>query len=345
MASVCIWRIREMANSARQYPWRRSLARYVPAIVLSACLAGLASMPVAAQDPRATFRAGTDAVNVDVAVQLRNNPVLGLQSDDFQLYDNGVLQRIDATSRDSLPVDVSIVADTSGSVFTEVDQVRRVIETMVRMLSPSDRFRVLTMGNAVVNAIPWQVPNRPNVSAIELVSGQISLVYDAVVAALFHGMSADRRHLVIVFTDGIDICSLVSPNALRSAAERSGAVLHWVRVQRQQESPKLLAAFRGAGAFCRAGSQPLTRDPQTPLQDAVERTGGTVFPVWFGAETLIVNAFERVLEDYRTSYVLQYVPQGVELAGWHTLRVEVKDSRYVVRSRPGYWGPPTTFTR
>jgi len=44
------------------------------------------------------FRAGTQAVLVDVLVTDRNRPVAGLTTADFELRDNGVRQTIDSVS-------------------------------------------------------------------------------------------------------------------------------------------------------------------------------------------------------------------------------------------------------
>jgi hypothetical protein len=62
-------------------------------------LAGLA----AAQSGKPTFRVTTDLVAIDVSVRRGNAPVMGLQASDFELRDNGVQQKIDAVSIESVP--------------------------------------------------------------------------------------------------------------------------------------------------------------------------------------------------------------------------------------------------
>lgn len=106
------------------------------------------------QQQAPVFRADTSAVTVNVSVTRGNVPVEGLTADDFRLYDNDTLQEVTAVTWEAVPVDVSLVVDTSGSTFPALDDLREGLRRMTQFLRPADRVRVLTMGNAVVNAIP-----------------------------------------------------------------------------------------------------------------------------------------------------------------------------------------------
>ena len=54
-----------------------------------------------------------------------------------------------------------------------------------------------------------------------------------------------------------------------------------------------------------------------------------------GGETL-TSKFRRMLQDFRSSYVLYFTPNGVERAGAHTLEVRLKRGVADVRARRGY---------
>ena len=54
----------------------------------------------------------------------------------------------------------------------------------------------------------------------------------------------------------------------------------------------------------------------------------------FGAP--VGAAFKQAVSDFRTSYVLRYVPAGVSREGWHDITVRVKKGTYEVRARKGY---------
>jgi VWFA-related protein len=170
------------------------------------------------------------------------------------------------------------------------------------------------------------------------------LVADSVLVALLHRADPDRRHLVVALTDGEDSCSLASGESLRRAAERSGGVFHWVDLELGY--PQLAdfyarAGAQGVGSTCRNRRNPV--DFERFLSDAARLTGGTVHTAWSKADLAGISTFfDAILDDFRRSYILQYVPDGVARAGYHRLRVEMAERGYTVRARPGYWGPSST---
>jgi hypothetical protein len=45
------------------------------------------------------------------------------------------------------------------------------------------------------------------------------------------------------------------------------------------------------------------------------------------------------MEEFRTSYMLRYSPQGVAGAGWHEITVKIaRPGKFDVRARRGYEG-------
>jgi hypothetical protein len=53
----------------------------------------------------------------------------------------------------------------------------------------------------------------------------------------------------------------------------------------------------------------------------------------------ISQTFKAVLDDFRATYVLQYVPDGVAAPGWHDLQISVKKrGKFDIRARSGYRG-------
>ena len=72
------------------------------------------------------------------------------------------------------------------------------------------------------------------------------------------------------------------------------------------------------------------------LSDLARRTGGELF--WVDAGAPITLAFKRAIDEFRTSYVLRYLPTGVGKDGWHEISVRVKSGTYDVKARKGYSG-------
>ena len=77
--------------------------------------------------------------------------------------------------------------------------------------------------------------------------------------------------------------------------------------------------------------------PPPVLADLVRPTAGQVIALT-GSES-ISGGVKAMLDDFRASYVLQYVPHGVASEGWHEISVAVKKHpRYEIRARKGYKG-------
>ena len=52
-------------------------------------------------------------------------------------------------SIESVPVDVTLFLDTSGSTSGKLDDMKRDVQGIIRMLRPGDCFRLLTIGDSV----------------------------------------------------------------------------------------------------------------------------------------------------------------------------------------------------
>lgn len=277
-----------------------------------------------------TFRSSTTMVSVSVSVKRGNTVLPNLRAEDFTLTDNGVPQTVTAVAMESLPVDVTLFLDTSGSTAGKLDEMRLDVLTILQLLRADDRFRLLTIDDAVSPAIPWVAGGTKVPVSIEAVGG-ISLIRDALMFGLLHRPEAGRRHLIVGMTDRRDCGSVIPVTLLLDIAGRSDAVMHLVnyaggggnsRYRVRSCSPQ--ASFRGDAV----------------MTQAAERTGGAFHEQsrFFRASS-IARAFRSIFDEFRQSYVLQYSPSGVKPEGWHTLGVGVpkaKDAR--IRARQGYFG-------
>ena len=92
-----------------------------------------------------------------------------------------------------------------------------------------------------------------------------------------------------------------------------------------------------------------SRVPQRPSNERMLRalanaTGGAVAVVQRDAD--LGASFIRELEDFRTSYVLRYSPNGVPAGGWHDVDVRLnRQGRFEVRARKGYFGETSADSR
>jgi hypothetical protein len=272
------------------------------------------------------FRSQTDAVTISASVKRGNAPVANLTADDFVLTDNGVAQTIELLTVESVPIDVTLFIDNSGSTAGVQDRMRRDAASIAAMLRTGDRLRVLTIGVAVDESLPWQDAGGPVTLQFKTVPG-ISLIYDALFAALAHRPAPGRRHLVVGLTDGEDCGSVLDGAMLLEASGRTEAVLHIIYASGGGSLP-----HNGVVAWC----TPTDPESFSYVTKTAERTGGGMHSAPFGDPT--VREFRKILDDFRASYVLRYSPRGVARAGWHAVGVAVPAMRDgKIRARSGYF--------
>jgi VWFA-related protein len=283
------------------------------------------AIPIAAQ--RGIFRAKTEVVAISASVKKGNSPVANLKSADFRLFDLDVVQQIDAVTIESVPLDVTLFMDTSGSTAGALDRMKQNVTRIAAMLRPEDRFRLLTIGLSVETAVPWQPAGKPIALDMIAVPG-ISLIYDAMVVALAHQPEAGRRHLIVAMTDGQDCGSVVDGPRVLEMSGRTEAVLQWIYVSNSGSSNDF-----SIPAWC----TPNDGHYEDFMDLSADRTGGAKHKSRFGDPA--VQTFAQILDEFRRSYVLRYTPQGVKAGGWHPVRVDVPgQTGLTIKSRSGYFG-------
>jgi VWFA-related protein len=272
----------------------------------------IAGVALIATAPRAqqAFRSGVEAVRLDVLVLRDGEPVRGLGIQDFDVRDNGVLQQIDRVSFEKIPLNVVLTLDMSGSLEGDrMAKLQGAADAMLDGLKEGDQAALITFSHMVAQRSGL---TRDTAAVRQAVATMKSSGFTSLIDGAFSGMmlaqSDPDRALEIVFSDGVDTSSWLTPEAAIDAAKRSDTVVYCV-----------YAGPRRAPAF---------------LKDLAEFTGGHVF------ENPDANAlrptFTRILAEFRQRYLVTYSPRDVAPGGWHQLRVSVKQRRATVKARPGY---------
>jgi VWFA-related protein len=315
------------------------------AITLMLAIACALSGAVAAspQDPGGqtpTFRATTDMVRVDVRVRQNGRAVAGLTADQFEILDKGVPQRVLDLSFERLPIDVTVALDLSASVRGDtLATLRDAIDRLEDQLRPSDRLTLVNFNMRVRRVADSRDPRmRASEAVVSGAVGGATSLLDTVVTLLAAPAPVDRRQLIIVFSDGVDTLSISEPETVLAVAARTTATLAFV--------PPLTTVRTGSSFGSAASGQPSLVSPFSSgvrtvgsgldeiYQQLATETGGVV--VRTGGSDVRFT-FSRLLEDFRSSYVLYYAPTGVERPGFHPVEVRVRRSgTYEVRARPGY---------
>lgn len=295
------------------------IGRTIATVSLACATLGAAAMP------QQTYRAQVDGVSVTVAVHDGRRGVSGLRAGDFEVSDNGVPQHLTSVTVESTPIDLTLVLDTSSSMSGGLlDRFVADVRAVERMLGETDRAALLTFSSSARMAAPLHA-RQALASAAELAPAGSTAFYQALVAALLSETTAGRPHLVLALSDGDDNISLLDGADVRDLARRSETVLYVVLrgTLRASGSHVGWLAFKGPGDL-------------SALEEAAAITGGEMRREKPDASAAAL--FKQVVDDFKAGYVLRYTPSGVAPGGWHDLAVTVKNARYTVRARRGYFG-------
>jgi len=267
-------------------------------------LAGLSAVALAQ-----TFKSRVDTVRLDALVLDGNQPVPGLTAEDFEVRDDGAVQNVTLLAAGSLPLDVILALDMSGSLAAgRLDALRAAADSLLGALHAQDRAAITTFSDAIhrLQPLTHDVDALRRALQHPAASGGTRLS-DALFASIGMVTPGDRRSLLIVFSDGLDTSSWLQPAAVIRAAERAEVVIYAV-------------------SAARVGKRAI-------LREFTDRTGGKLLEV---DSSGLTTAFMTVLNEFRQRYVLSYTLSTTPSPGWHDIDVRVKGRRATVRTRAGY---------
>ena len=282
-----------------------------------------------------TFRASVDAVRVDVLVARGGRPVAGLTSADFELRDNGVVQAIDALAVEDVPVTLTLVLDVSQSVEGQpLDHLRSAVDAAAGALSGEDQLSLFTFSHRIgLEAGPTRELDRVRSAARTVTAGGATALYDATLAALVMRHRIQGRAVVLVFSDGGDTASWLDPRDVLAAAQRSDVVVYGVTLRQATAMHDKDAVVQDRRARQWFRDEP-SLYPRQFLPLLAEDTGGALLVA--ERSDRLRDTFTRVVNEFKSRYILTYTPRGVDPGGWHALDVKLKDQRADITARRGY---------
>lgn len=292
-------------------------------VELAAAL-GCAVAAAAVVTAQQRFTARAEAVRVDVLVTSGNALVSGLTATDFEVRDSGVVQRIEQTDVEQLPLNLILALDTSGSVAGQrLQHLLDACRSLLEGLREPDRVALLSFA-ARVRLLAPLTPSRDQIrTAFDGLKGAgTTSLRDAAFAALALREADPGRTLMLLFSDGADTSSWLAATKVIDTAKRTDVVVYPVGI-REQMPVRLRGTFTNieqSGKFLDA------------LADA---TGGRVMMA--GTDADLRATFVKTLAEFRDRYVLYYQPTGVPSGGWHPLHVRLKGKSGKITARRGYF--------
>jgi VWFA-related protein len=273
-----------------------------------------------------TIRVDVDMVVLRATAQDRKNILVsGLDKDNFQVYEDGVLQPIRYFSHEDIPVTVGLVVDNSGSMGPKRHDVIAAALVFARSSNPRDQMFVVNFNEKVSFGLPDNTPFTDQVAQLEAALSSIrargeTALYDAVAVALEHLKKGNcDKKVLIVISDGGDNASKHKLAEIMALVGQPGAIIYTIGIFDEQDPD------RNPGVLKR-----LAKD-----------TGGEAFL----PESLkdVAPICEQIARDIRNQYTIAYVPTNRKRDGTYRV-IQVRASapgrgRLSVRTRAGYFAP------
>jgi Ca-activated chloride channel homolog len=251
--------------------------------------------------------------------------ISGLEKDNFQVFEDGVAQRIEHFSHEDIPVTVGLVVDGSGSMRPKRADVLIAAKTFVESSNERDEMFVVNFNERVSFGLPENELFTNKITPMQLaierspVSGQTAL-YDAISVALERlKLGKHDKKVLIVISDGGDNASKRKLSEIMTQAVESNAVIYTI------------------GLF---DESDMDRNPGV-LKQLARATGGEFFQPEAIADVIPICA--HIARDIRSQYTIAYTPTNATADGaFRNIQVKAKatgEDRLIVRTRTGYYAP------
>jgi VWFA-related protein len=283
------------------------------------------------------FKAGVTDVSVNPEILDKGRPVGNLQQSDFLLFDEDQPQRAVYFGSESVPLDLVLLLDVSGSVQKYLRDIAAIADRALGRLEANDRVAVMTFSRTTwieqaFTSDREEVSQAIGKSATEPPQGSGTRIYAAVTSAaryLQAQKSTDvRRRAILIITDNSGMSYDVHrEQALRSLFD-AAITFDGIVVGRHPHPP-----------VPRPGS---VINPDFAFDDIfplTEQTGGEAIVTTKPKESL-----GDMLARLRERYLLIYpIPPNATPGSFRRIRVDLAQrarNRYpraVVRVRGGYY--------
>jgi Ca-activated chloride channel family protein len=284
--------------------------------------------PAAGQDQLATFKVGTNEVNVVFTVTDKHGRhITNLKQEDFRVADDSKPPEEIRSfhSETNLPLQVGLLIDASNSVR---DRFKFEQESAIEFLNQTVRpkyDRAFVVGFDATPEVTQDFTDNTEKLAHgvhELRPGGGTALYDAVYFACRDKLlktphTVAARRAIILLSDGDDNLSHVTREEAIEMAQRAEAIVYTISTN--------ISGTKGSG--------------DKVLERIADATGGRAFFPFQIRD--VANAFAEIQNELRSQYAIAYKPANFRTDGhYRTIEIVANDRKnFRVRARRGYYAP------
>ena len=296
--------------------------------LLSLVVMGPALVPLGLTSPlQSPQQQDDDVVRVNTDLVVLNATVLGkdgkfvsgLRRGDFQVFEDGKEQRLASFGAEDTPFAVAIVIDTSGSMDTRLTLARSAAIQFLNGLREADVAAVYNFDFKVEQLQDFSPGRDLPPKAFALRAKTMTALNDAVLRAADDlAARAEKRHAIVVLSDGGENASRASSDKALNHALAGGATIYSVNMSEEGSGRDLV----GSGI----------------LKNFAAKSGGQYISTPGGQK--LRDALASILEELSHQYTLAYRPINRERDGkWRAIDVKLSRPETIVRTRKGYRAP------
>ena len=308
-------------------------------------------------------RIDTNLVTVPVSVLDREGRFISdLRREQFNVFENGVEQKLAYFEPTEKPFTVALLLDTSGSTFFHLWEIKEAAINFAKQLRPQDRVLVVTFDRLVM--LLTEATNDQNVVTEVIqrnaITGFSTRLYDALDLVIKARLNKiDGRKAIVLFTDGVDTGSYQATyeSTVREVEELDALIYpiqydttDFVDAQTRTNTTIETTTIRSRTFPPRSSSRvtygtPKASGPGTSIGDykladqylhkLATKTGGQLYVA--NDRTQLSEAFAKIAEELRHQYSLGYYPQTTLQSGERReIKVRVDQPNVAVRARDSY---------
>ena len=240
--------------------------------------------------------------------------VKNLSRDQFRILEDGRPQAITSFEPTGTALELVLAVDVSGSMADVMPEVKQAVRAFLGALGPKDQVTLIAFNDAMFTLARRESNAAARSRAVDRLSpwGSTAL-YDVIVRSLDLLSRQPGRRALVIFSDGDDQSSQSSFQEVERLVREGDATLFMVGL--------------GRGAT------------NEPLKEKMEQlalaSGGRA--LFVERSDRLGEPFAAIVEELSNQYMLGFDPKRD--GRWHTIEVQVPNTRYRVRARQGYKAP------
>src|SRR5467141_2569302 len=258
-----------------------------------------------------------------------NRLIVGLDPDNFRVFEDKVEQEIINFSSEDVPISIGVIFDCSGSMSDKFGKAREAAVEFLKTANPEDEFFLVSFNERAELTSPFT-------NSVEDLQGRLLLTVPkgrtALLDSIYLGLSQMRgarhpKHALLILSDGGDNHSRYQESDIKRLVKEADTQLYAI------------------GMF-----DPLRNRSQTIeelngpslLSEITEMTGGRVFAVENLKE--FPDVATKISLELRNQHVLGYRPSNKAHDGrWRKIKIKMHAPRGLpplsVYSKTGYYSP------